>query len=948
MNSQGLTTNIDDIRHVVFKLNPSVVCVTETHVTTDVYRHEIEIKGYTLEVCESQSRHTGGVVIYVKDGLKYQVNIKSIIECNMWLIGIRINTTNFKHIQLCALYHSPNSSHKIMLDYLEDWLERFVTGENVVIVGDFNINVEQLSTYSNRLNDLIRFAGMNQVVRESTRVTENSRTTIDLVITNIVGVNVKVMHTPKVTDHALLSISLKKILNVPPSQVVKHSCVLKRPNMGEEDFDAFNHIMIEQDWCYDKTDVNEVANKFVSNMIKGLDDIAPVRAIKIKVGSKYCPWFTDDISKCRMLRDRCYNKAQLSNDREDWSEYKKSRNLLVNKLRIEKSRWFERQVDEYKYSPDKLWKTLKGVIGKNQGQRSTQEITFPQNDNEASVAENFNNFFITSIKGIIEDIEELHDDEGGVVNCNSNVSIEDFKELSLKELKVIVMGLKNKSGTDEGISTKLLKKSFRVCGYPLLNLVNLSLRTGEFPSKWKTSTVIPIMKSANAEHANEFRPINMLPIYEKIMELAVHAQVSKYLNENNLLYANQSGFRVGHSCESSIQLLMSKWKRDLDDDKCIVAVFLDLKRAFETVDRGILLNKLEGFGIKGRVHSWFRSYLADRKQFTKYSNEISDECVNDYGVPQGSVLGPLLFLLYINDIHTSVEMREVFLNLFADDTMLSCSGYNIDELCDKVNKVLQLVERWLLKNKLKLNVTKTKCMIITSSPAMKEKHLSRSVNPFFISIGVETVEIVKEFKYLGILITEHLNFTNHVRYIANKLRKKIGLLFRVGKFLSPWAREIIYKAIIAPHFEYCSTILWDIDKKDMELLQRMQNRGMRAILRCHGRTHIATMLDILNFLSVKQRIALNVLKFVDNLSNGRMPIYFKDEVTFLRNVHNYSTRSANQIVIKRVGKSATQRSVFYSGFQLYNNLIETFKCGDEKKIKKVQMVTFVKTMFGNK
>jgi len=268
-----------------------------------------------------------------------------------------------------------------------------------------------------------------------------------------------------------------------------------------------------------------------------------------------------------------------------------------------------------------------------------------------------------------------------------------FELINIQKLELIVMALPQKKGTDEGISSDILKMSFRVIKDELLRVINDSLINGICPEGWKTSTIIPIPKIEKPKKASEYRPINILPIYE---------QIENYLQSNDIIKEQQSGFRKYHSCETAIQGVIDDWKLIISEGKMVGVIFLDLKRAFETVDRTRLLGKLDQYGMRGMVLKWFETYLSNRTQQVRFNNQCSKCIKTEYGVLQGLVLGPLLFTLYINDI---VEFcpDECNIRMFADDTLVYVSGEGSAELERKMNTVFSIVERWICVNKLKLN-----------------------------------------------------------------------------------------------------------------------------------------------------------------------------------------------------------------------------------------------------
>ncbi len=226
----------------------------------------------------------------------------------------------------------------------------------------------------------------------------------------------------------------------------------------------------------------------------------------------------------------------------------------------------------------------------------------------------------------------------------------------------------------------------------LCEFINESLMSAFIPDCWKTSTIVPLKKVANTTKADELRPINMLPIPEKLLEVIVKDQMLKFIEDNDILFEIQSGFRKNHSCETALNFVLAGWKEDIEDGMFIVSVFLDFKRAFETINRSKLIKKLKKYGISGNALRWLRNYLFNRKQQTKIGETFSEKILNDLGVPQGSVLGPLLFILYINDLPK--VLRHAKINLFADDALISVSSKNLEDAINKINEDLHAVWKW--------------------------------------------------------------------------------------------------------------------------------------------------------------------------------------------------------------------------------------------------------------
>ena len=574
-------------------------------------------------------------------------------------------------------------------------------------------------------------------------------------------------------------------------------------------------------------------------------------------------------------------------------------------------------IDDNKNDPVLMWKTLKEVIrGEATGSKEINNVDFEilENVEECTLANKFNRFYIQSINDIIESIGKNNSKSTKTIYVIENRDIiENFEPINLQKLEQVVMALPRKKGTDEGISSDILKMSFHVVKDELLKIINDSLIKGTCPERWKTSTIIPIPKIEKPKKASEYRPINILPTYEKVLELVVKEQIDKYLHSNDIISEHQSGFRKYHSCETAIQSVIDDWKLIISEGKMVGVIFLDLKRAFETVDRIRLLEKLEQYGMRGMVLEWFRTYLSNRTQQVKFNNQWSECIKTEYGVPQGSVLGPLLFTIYINDI---VEFcpEECSIKLFADDTLVYVSGEGSEELERKMNMVFNIVEKWMSVNKLKMNASKTKYMIVRS--VRKEWRGNIMLR---CSDGI-VLECVDKMKYLGVIIDDKLQFKDHCDYMLKKIGKKTSFLNRIGNFVSAYTRSIVYKSIIAPHFEYCATLIINMGETQLGMLQKAQNRAMRVILHCDRYTKIEHMLQALQFMNIKQRLYYNVCVFIYKIMNNLLPVTLRNKFAIVGSENQRVTRQAGNIVLEIRKTKSAQKSVFYEGVKMYNSL----------------------------
>lgn len=476
----------------------------------------------------------------------------------------------------------------------------------------------------------------------------------------------------------------------------------------------------------------------------------------------------------------------------------------------------------------------------------------------------------------------------------------------------------NKNSPD-GLNMQFIKDNFGYFSNIIINIVNSSLELGVVPNKLKVSTIIPIRKVPNTKKIEEFRPINMLPAMEKIIEKIVFKQLMEHVNKNNILTKYQSAFRKGYSCETALHCLLNEWKGKIDQNMMTMIIFLDLSRAFETIDRYILLKKLKKYGIDDFVLKWIDSYLNNRKQRVKCGEIVSKERNNDVGVPQGSILGPLLFILYINDLELSIKCCNF--HIFADDTILFIAGENLDQLIFALNEEMKSVEEWLKTNKLKINSKKTKLMIVSSS----YKYLEDYRKGIKVKVENTEIELVDHHKYLGFVIDSQLTCKEHIDYIAKKIARKLGVLNRCGRYLSWSTKMTVFNSIVLPHFYYSATIIYLASKSDVERLQKLQNWAMRIMLGCTRYTKIVDMLKTMQWLNVGDFAKLQSMIFVHKIKLKILPEYLQESLTTFEQTHHYETRNKQNFILPHINKSSTQKSIFFKGLVDYNKLPNDLK-----------------------
>lgn len=471
----------------------------------------------------------------------------------------------------------------------------------------------------------------------------------------------------------------------------------------------------------------------------------------------------------------------------------------------------------------------------------------------------------------------------------------------------------------DNISNRILKIAAPVIYQQLTDIFNLSIKLNVFPTDWKKAKVLPVFKSGERDDPGNYRPISVLPTIVRLFERLIYNQFYSYLVNQKLLNPRQSGFRTLHSTVTALLDLNNDWCFNIDRGMINGVILIDLKKAFDTVDHELVLKKLRCFGVLPESLEWFKSYLSSRTQQCYVNGVISEQKPITCGVPQGSILGPLLFLIYINDLTTCTEYGTT--RMYADDTNLTYSACSVDELQRQMGKDLEKLSTWLAVNKLTLNILKTEYMLIGSRQRIST--LNEVLN---LSVNGVTLQQVKNAKCLGVTIDEFLTWETHLTNVIRKVSAGIGVLRRVKKIVPRDNLISIYRSIIEPYFDYCC-LVWDgIGTSLAERLQKLQNRAARVIT---SATYLKRSKDIrseLGWQTLQER--RNKLKAVMMFKtlNGMAPRYMED----IFNVHTgnlaYNLRaSCKDVALPQVKTDYYRKSFAFTGAKLWNSLPNNLK-----------------------
>ena len=461
----------------------------------------------------------------------------------------------------------------------------------------------------------------------------------------------------------------------------------------------------------------------------------------------------------------------------------------------------------------------------------------------------------------------------------------------------------------DGIPISLLKL-FKFTASSLTHIFNLVISTGIIPNDWKSARITPIYKADSKVDPANYRPISVLSVIGKLFEKAIFNQVYAYLNENNLLSKYQSGFRPMHSTLTALIDITDNWYLNIDGGLTNAIMFIDLKKAFDTIDHEILLSKLELYGFKGASLNLFQDYLSDRTQVTVINNVKSETSRIRCGVPQGSILGPLLFLLYINDLPNCNLLSDV--RMYADDTNLTFASSDPEELFSSLTHDLNNLKQWLDSNRLSLNVLKTKCLFTGT-----RHKISLLPSEPHICLDGHLIERVNSYKCLGVQVDETLSWEAHISEVVSKVAKVLAALRRLRPIYPQSTLVAIYKSLILPHLDYCSAVWGCISQK----LEKLQNRAARIITGSGWDVRSAQILCALKWESLADRRYKQLKSLMFKTANNLVPEYLSDKFTSVNTIHRHNLRGAqHNLFIPRPNTEALKKSFRYRGALTWNDL----------------------------
>ena len=916
-----------------------VVTINETWLTKD-NEHYLNIPDYQVVKRNRLGKRGGGVCILIHKSLNYK-------EIDT------INTLKFKHIEhICveiklqgknlsvsSLYRPPNTSAlEFNIEY-EKYINKLKSTKLDTVIGlDHNLDLLKMDKHK----PTQEFFNMNinsqlfPTITKPTRITSTTATLLDNIMVNL-SLNQNYLSGILVDD---MSDHLPCLLVLKGKRFEKREPItITYREMKEDNIQKIKTELKEISWesIMHADNVNENFDMFHQQLQECISRHTIEKKITIPYKQRLKePWMTLGIKKATKKKLQLYKQTLKTNsteqDRQKYIEYRKTLQKITRKAKIN---YYNKHCLESKNNVKRLWGLINEIIGKRGSKTATIEAIKVDNTlryNPKTITNELGNYFSSVGRFYANQIPTSKTSIADYINkIPQNSKSMYFVPITKSEIEKIIRNLEpKKSSGHDGISNKLIKDLCDVISYPLTLIFNQSLQTGTFPSSMKKADVTPLYKSKSKYEKTNYRPISLLLTISKILEKAVYSRTYNFLEQNQTLYNSQYGFRSQHSCQDAISELVGKIIKNMEEQKYTMAVFIDLSKAFDTLEHKVLFAKLYRYGIRGITLDWFKSYLTNRKLRVKCRSEMtgrteySDYYDIDYGTPQGSCLGPLLFLIFSNDLHRALECS--YSILFADDTTIYDQNKDLDFLKWNLEQELSKLVDWFNANKLTLNVDKTQYLLFKPNQKKQQERTGK-----IVTMKIDNNELIPSthVKFLGIWLDHQLNWNYQFQVTIHKIQKNRALLQIGQKYLPPSTKVMIYYAHIYSHLSYCIRIWGNMmNRAQIKQLQTEQNKCVKLIKPYSSTNEIYKDCAIAN---IEQIIQIENCKLGYNIDKKLVPRELYRVVTedskgkTLMKTHTYGTRNKGMPNIPKAANNKYKISFLNKGIKEFCGLPQELK-----------------------
>ncbi len=895
LNARSVRNKCQAIKDYVVDNDIDVLAITETWLSTGdgdaCVIADLCPNGYKFSHRPRGSKG-GGVGILYKSSLS--IKIQKVTKYKSFEHVQYILKSASKCFRICVVYRPPPSKKNKLTPsmFLEEFSafldELSQTSGQLVLLGDFTSD-----NVAFQFNSLIDSLNLTQHVSEGTH---NSGHTLDLVITRSSETTISDIHVdaPVLSDHSAVKF---KLSSEKTSCQKKSICYRK---LRDVDTDLFKSEIAASPLlsspCHD---INQAVSQYNTILQELLDKHAPVirRTVTVRPSAA---WYNDAIKDAKRVRrqlERRWRRTKLTVYKE---KYKEQCKIVIKLIEESRQKYYNAEVKSKAGDQKALFKVLDNLLHRK------KESALPSHNSKADLANTFADFFVEKIEKIRSDLN-LYINSNGLSQENEShlrkdftIKLQEFSEATEEEILKIIKSSASKSCDLDPIPTWLLKECTDALLPVITHIVNLSLSSCEMPKDYKEALLIPLLKKAilDSEILKNFRPVSNLAYLSKLIEKIVAARLLDHMTENELHEYFQSAYKKFHSTETALTKVQNDILTSLDNNYAVLLILLDLSAAFDTIDHKVLLELLHTrIGVCGKALQWFKSYLAERKQ-TILINGVRSECRDlKYGVPQGSVLGPILFTIYMLPLGDIIRKLGLNFHIYADDTQLylsfAPSSSNSREACkEKMEQCVCKIREWMAQNFLKLNDDKTEVVLISS-----DKSLHKTFPP--VKVGNEIISCSQDARNIGVIFDSKMNMESHVNNVSKIAHFHIRNIGRIRKFLTKEAAETLVHAFISSRLDYCNALLYGLPAHQISKLQKIQNTAARIVTNTRKFDHITPVLKALHWLPIYQRIKFKILLLTFKALHGCAPSYLVELITLYRPARSLRSEQECRLIVPK-------------------------------------------------
>ena len=900
LNVRSILPSLPEIKEIILSNNYDIFCVVETWLHAGIPDELINIVNYNLFRCDRITRG-GGLCIFIKNPLKaLLIDSTNTIE-QLWL---NINTKN-ESIAFGVVYKPPSMENKLFLDQFEGTLSLLFTKyDEVMCTGDFNINILDIeNVHVNNLLSVLEQFNLRQIIEEPTRITESKSTLIDLVIvTNEERIVEKAVLDCDISDHQMVCFKVKVSNGNSKPRMYTYR------NFNNFVYDSFHNDLLSIPWdtIFYIQEINEKVTYLAQNIVALFDVHAPL--VTSRFTKPFAPWLTYNIKLMMSSRDNALQRYKKTKDNNHWQFYKELRNYVTQAIKREKRAYFESIFNNT--NRNEHWKVLRN------------NNMLPQNKN-SEIPEQLKN--VNEINNFLSNVNTNSMTSDSLLNFyrNNRLNNNNFKfhtETEITILKIINDISTNATGCD-GVNAKLLKLCCPHIIPHITHIINFCLINNIFPTLWKNAVITVLAKKSNPTEYKDLRGISILPTMSKIIEKIMELQLREYLNINNLLPIVQSGFRPGYSCTTALLNIMDDIITASDRGNCTALILLDFSRAFDTLNHEILLNILKYIGLSENAVEMFRNYLSNREQKVRLDNIMSEAVALKTGVPQGSILGPLLFTIYTSHLINCLKYCQI--HLYADDSQLYYS-FPPSDVAIANDRINEDVNTFVVEAKNHcLIINPVKSSIIVFGPRKYREKVKNEIN-----ITVDNSPIVKldEAKSLGIILDSEIRFVRHINKSLQKAYANIKLIYANRHSIPQKTKIMLCESLVLSLFNYSDMLYGpSLNYLYKHKIQKVQNFCLRLIYGIRRGQRVSHKLKDVGWLNMYNRRLLHAANLYHKIITLKSPPYLYEKIKFRTDVHTLNIRFKGTLTPPAHQLELFKRSYSYQICKVYNAIENNLK-----------------------